>query len=82
MKRILLALMLSVLCALMSYQLLCAAPSPQEDTGRDLAFEQAILDRLGKIDPDAIRSSIRRPLRWIAATPPAWRQLARVSRGC
>ncbi len=54
MKRILLALMLSVLCVLMSYPLLCAAPTPQEDTDRDLAFEQAILDRLGKIDPDAV----------------------------
>lgn len=53
MKRILLVLALSALWTLMGYQLVCAAPIPQEGPGRDLTFEQAILDRLAEIDPQA-----------------------------
>ena len=54
MKRILLLFVLTALCLLMGPQLVCAVPSPQEGAGRDLALEQAILDRLGKIDPSAV----------------------------
>lgn len=54
MKHLFLALVLCLLCIAAGHQLAGATSDQQDDTGRDLAAEQEILDRLGKIAPEAV----------------------------